>query len=129
MFKITKESIWFRQEENVVLCQEMFQFLSSMKIDEARNYVLSKYSKSKGEVVVTESDHNPIICNFNYLWSDNIVPEKQRYEMFNFKDPEGISKFYQLTSSNTLSNCVKASNPKQSAKKWLAPVFQESEDK
>ena len=103
----------------VILCQEIFAFLTSMKIDEARNYVLSKYSKSKGQVVVTESDHNPIICNCKYLWSDKIIPEKQRYEIFNFKDAEVISKFHELTSSNTLSKCVKGSDPKQDAKKWL----------
>jgi hypothetical protein len=37
-----------------IVCQEMFTFLSSMKIDEARAHVLVKHSKKKGKVVVTE---------------------------------------------------------------------------
>ena len=102
-----------------ILCQEMFSFLSSMKIDEARAYVLTKYKKVKSKTVVTESDHNPIICQFNHLWSDRLEQEKQRYEIFQFNDPEGIAKFYELTSSNVLSNCIKDNNVKQSSKKWL----------
>ena len=102
-----------------ILCQEMFAYLSSMIIDEDRTFVLSKYSKSKGKVIVTESDHNPLICTFNYLWSDQSETEKQRYEIFKFNDPEGIIKFNELTSSNTLSNCIKESDVKLSSKKWL----------
>ena len=90
-----------------------------MKIDEARAYVLSKYSKVKGKVTVTESDHNPIICTFNQLWSDKSENEKQRYELFKFKDQEGQLTFNELTSSNTLSKCIQDTNVKQSSKKWL----------
>ena len=75
--------------------------------------VLAKYSKSKGQVVVTESDHNPIICQFNQLWSDQSFDEKQRYEMFQFNDPEGIVRFKELTSASTLTDCIKESNVKQ----------------
>ena len=101
-----------------ILCEEMFNYLSSMKVDEARAYVLSKYSKVKGKVKVTESDHNPLICKFDLLWSSELDCEKQRYEIFNYKDPEGIIKFNDLTSSSTLLNCVQG-NVKQSSKKWL----------
>ena len=101
-----------------ILCKEMFTYLSSMQIDEARAFVLTKYSKAKGKVKITESDHNPLICKFDLLWSDKMDSEKQRYEIFNFKDPEGVIKFKELTSSNTLLNCVQG-NVKQSSKKWL----------
>ena len=102
-----------------ILCQEMFTFLSSMKIDEVRAHVLAKYSKKKGKVVVTESDHNPIICQFNQLWSDQSVKDKQRYEIFQFNDTEGMSKFTELTSASTLSDCIQETDVKQSGKKWL----------
>lgn len=62
----------------------------SMKIDEARAHVLTKYRKVRGKVVITESDHNPIICQFNHLWSDRLEGEKQRYELFQFNDPDGM---------------------------------------
>ena len=67
---------------------------------------------------VTESDHNPLICKFDLLWSSELDCEKQRYEIFNYKDPEGIIKFNDLTSSSTLLNCIQG-NVKQSSKKWL----------
>jgi hypothetical protein len=47
------------------------------------------------------------------------VQEKQRYEIFNFKDPEGIIRFNELTSSDTLSSCMGDSDARQSGKKWL----------
>ena len=102
-----------------ILCQEMFSFLSKMIIDEARSHVLTKYSKVKGKVTVTEADHNPLIFNFNHLWSEKIVEEKQRYEMFNFNDPEDVIKFNELTSSNVLSSCIKDEDAKQRSNKWL----------
>ena len=97
----------------------MFAYVSSMEVDEARSYVLAKYFKKKGTSVVTESDHNPLIFRFNYLWSDKIVSEKQRYEIFNYKDPEGIIKFNQLTSADTLSSCVQTSDVRGCGKRWL----------
>ena len=47
------------------------------------------------------------------------MQEKQRYEIFNFKDPEGIIRFNELTSSDTLSSCMGDSDARQSGKKWL----------
>ena len=102
----------------VIVCQEMFSYLSSMVIDEARTFVLTKYAKIRGKTVITQSDHNPIICQFNYLWSDNVQNGEQRREIFNYKDPEGLIKFKQLTSLNTLSKCVN-SDVKGSGKKWI----------
>ena len=61
-----------------IVCQEMFSYLSSMIIDESRAYVLTKYAKIRGKTIVTQSDHNPIICKFNCLWSDQMVDAKQR---------------------------------------------------
>ena len=102
-----------------ILCEEMFSYLSSMKIDEARSYVLTKYSKMRGKTILTESDHNPIICQFNYLWNDATVNEKQRYEVFNFKDTDGLLKFNELTSADTLSACFNYGDIKVCGKKWL----------
>ena len=84
-----------------------------MQIDEARLHVLTKYSKVKGKVVITQSGHNPIISTFNCLWNDLTIQEKQRFEIFNYKDKEGLIKFNQLTSSDTLVSCIKSSDVKQ----------------
>ena len=61
-----------------------------MKIDEARVYVLSKYSKVRGQTIVTESDQNPIIGQFNCLWNSKPVQESQRYEIFNSRIQRGL---------------------------------------
>ena len=97
----------------------MFSFLTEMKIDEARVHVLTKYAKVRANTVLTESDHNPIICKFSQLWSDSHIEEKGRYEIFQFNDQDGAKKFNEMTSSSTLSNCIKDGNVKQSAKKWM----------
>ena len=69
--------------------------------------------------MLTESDHNPIICEFSQLWSDSHIEENGRYEIFQFNDQDGAKKFNEMTSSSTLSNCIKDGNVKQSAKKWM----------
>ena len=97
----------------------MFSFLSSMIIDEARAHVLTKYSKAKVKAVVTKSDHNPIICLFNQLWSDSSAEQTKRYEIFQFNNSDGLKKFNEMTSSNKLSDCFEDRNLKQSSKKWL----------
>ena len=67
-----------------VFCQELFLLLKSMKIDENQSFVLTKYSKKKGQTVVTKSDHNLLYCKFNQSWSNRIDANKKRLEIFNF---------------------------------------------
>ena len=45
--------------------------------------------------------------------------EKDRCEIFNFKDPEGIQRFQELTSSTTLSKCFKNKDIVSESKQWL----------
>ena len=59
-----------------------------MIIDEAQAHELTKYSKAKVKAVVTQSDHNPIICHFNQLWSDSSAEQTKRYEIFQFNNSE-----------------------------------------
>ena len=102
-----------------VMCQELFAMLSSMKIEEKRSLVLSRYSKNNGKVVVTPSDHNILYCKFNLKWCNKIFSERQRYEIFNYKNVEGIQKFQEFTSSDVLSKCLKGVNIVQESNKWL----------
>ena len=102
-----------------VMCQELFQLLNSMKIDEERTYILSKYSKLRGQTIVTQSDHNVLYCKFNQKWISKLGKENARYEIFNFKNSEGIKVFHELTSSNTLSKCFKNKNVIKESNLWL----------
>ena len=102
-----------------VMCQELFLLLKSMKIDESRTLVLTRYSKKNGKSVITKSDHNLLYCKFKQGWNLKINEIKPRYEIYNFKDSNGIQKYKELTSSNTLSKCFKGENILKESKKWL----------
>ena len=102
-----------------VMCQDLFSLLRSMKIDEARTHVLTRYSKQNGQYFVTKSDHNLLYCHFNQCWSNKKIEEKSRYEIFNFKSTSGIEKYKELTSSNTLTQCFKGGDFIKESNKWL----------
>ena len=78
-------------EEIIIVCQEMLLFLKSIKIDE--NNVLTSYSRKKS----TPSDHISLIGNFNSPWNSQKKMQQFRYEMFNFKDLEGLEKYKEMT--------------------------------
>ena len=68
----------------IILCQEMFMFLKLMKIKE--NNGLTSYSRKK----ITPSDHRLLIGTFNFPQSKNKKIRKLRFELFNFKDKQGL---------------------------------------
>jgi hypothetical protein len=74
----------------------MFELVQSMKIDEARNLVLTKYSKRNGETVVCESDHNPMWLEIDIAWNTNIV--KDRKEILNLRSKENQMQFKNLSN-------------------------------
>ena len=45
-----------------IICQDMFTYFHSMKIDDKN--VLTRYAKKKMKIYVTKSDHNVLICQF-----------------------------------------------------------------
>ena len=65
------------------------------------------------------SDHNILYCKFNQRWNNKVQRENYRFEIFNFKDPEGIQRFQELTSSTTLSKCFKNKDIVSESKQWL----------
>ena len=102
-----------------VMCQELFLLLRYMKIDESRTLVLTRYSKNNGKSVITKSDHNLLYCKFKQGWNNKINEIKSRYEIYNFKNLNGIRKYKELTSSDTLSKCFKGENILKESKNWL----------
>ena len=55
-----------------VMCQQLYLLSSSMKIDEARTMVLTRYSKINGQTVVKKSDHNLLYCHFKQNWNTKL---------------------------------------------------------
>ena len=82
--------------------------LVSLKVDEKREHVLTKVTKTKKGPKVKESDHNPIITEFNLTLKDS--EEDKRNEIFNFKDKEGLERFREYTSNTRMLSSVFNSN-------------------
>ena len=102
-----------------IICHKLYTLLSSMKIDENRSFCLSRYVKKKGKITVVQSDHNLLKCVFNLKWSSKLNMNANRHEIFNFKNPEGIKIFQDLTSSSTLSRCFKNGDLIKESNIWL----------
>ena len=58
-----------RLEESIldfyIVCDKILPFIKRMKIDEEQHYVLSNYSKVKGNQIIKKSDHNPVILELS----------------------------------------------------------------
>ena len=81
----------------IVVCDFLLQYLERMIIDEPRIFVLTKYAKR----TKTESDHNLLFA----------VVSKTKREIFNFKNSECQTKFFEVTENTTkLSSCFQSTD-------------------
>lgn len=111
-----------RMEKSVLdyflVCQTVFSFVQRMVIDEPRQYIFKKISKSKGQIKVTESDHNILMLDINCEWIKSSV--KERTEVFNYRNKESQNKFTSATSASTsLTDCLKGKSIVKGGKYWL----------
>ena len=74
-----------------IVCQRFYDLILSMKIDEDRLHVLTKYAKTASEN--KESDHNPLICNVNIPWTkpNNV---NKRLEIIDYKNGSILGCLY-----------------------------------
>ena len=98
--RITKTSIEESVIDYVLLSNDMQPLLVSCNVDSERKRVLTKTTRRKR----IESDHNSIICKFKLEWNAKI--EKERIEIFNFKDDIAMKKFKDMTNNNTFLSSV-----------------------
>ena len=77
----------------LIVCQDMYTLLDSVKIDEERALTLSRYVNKSGNTIVTKSDHNIIQGKFDLKWCRQNHMKNHRTEIFDFKNTEGIQKF------------------------------------
>ena len=88
----------------IIICDKMKRFLTAMTIDDRRDYVLSRYMKTKTGTKTITSDHNILIGKFSVTFERR--QRQVRKEFFQFKCPESKKKFFEETSkSNQLSSC------------------------
>ena len=106
---ITRTRATRNRTENSVIDLLMFssdlkENLVSLKVDEKREHVLSKVIKTKKGPKIQESDHNPIIAEFDLKLKDSETEKRQ--EIFNFKDKDGLARFKSYTSNTNMLSSV-----------------------
>ena len=92
--KVNEESII----EFVLVCEGMEEIISEVLIDEEKKYVPTRYTKTKNGFNKKESDHNTIITYIKSHW--NKKKNISSVEMYNFKDPDGLKMFKEMTSND-----------------------------
>ena len=89
----------------VLVCKELYQYFENMVIDEERKLTLTKYATTKGNKKKISSDHNPMMANFNIEYEKMTIKENRK-EIFNLKNGECQSKFFEETNKGTnFQNC------------------------
>ena len=115
--RITKN----KKEESIIdyliVCQEMYQYLECMNIDQ--NHIHSRYIKRKNNIQVIPSDHLPIFGRFSLKWNSNLKLDKERRTIYNFKDKEGLLKYKKLTSKSYLSSQFGSGCVLEESRSWL----------
>ena len=92
-----------------IVCDELFQRVVKMEVDEKRQHVLTKFRKYKNKSVVTESDHNILILSLKFRWSSKLQIKQK--EIYNLKDESGLDAFRENTSHcSNLTKLVQTEN-------------------
>ena len=113
-----------RTEQSVldffIVCEKFFTYITSMAVDEARRFALTKFSTKTGRKSVKPSDHNTLILELDIRWNSNEKEEK-RQEVYNFKNEEQFQRFEMLTESDKdLKDCFKdCTDVNAAANRWL----------
>ena len=118
----TKKSLETSVIDFFILCRRLFEMLSKMTIDEERNMVLTKYSTRKGVPKITESDHNPMWCDFDIQWSSFVKKDKK--EVFNFKDTDSQEMFKLFNDKNEklISSLSESNDIISGGRKWFSEL-------
>ena len=97
----------------VFISADLKEDIESIVIDEERQHVLTRITKTKNGVVKVESDHNVILTHLKLSWSKMI--KERRIEMFNLKNQDCQKMFKEATTAENNSN-------------YLSKVFDENDD-
>ena len=63
--RVTKNGIERSTIDYIIVCEFMYRKLVKMVIDEDRIHTLTKYTTTCGVISKSESDHNPLFCQFD----------------------------------------------------------------
>ena len=112
--KITEKSVI----DYFIVCQNLYNLVISMLVDEDRKHILTRFYKRNGVVKIVESDHNVLILNISCQWDVKVV--KERIEIFNLRNKKCQEKFFLKTNdTNILSNSLEGRNVITGGKNWI----------
>ena len=111
--RTTKTAIEESIIDFVIFSEDIEKEVKSILIDDERNHVLTRITKTKKGIVKVESDHNMIFTHLRMPWNRKV--KSQRYEIFNLKNEDCQKEFKKATTQ--VNN-----------KGYLSSVFEENED-
>ena len=102
----------------LIVCEELFQHMDAMKVDDENEYPIESCTKNGKNVKVTRTDHNMLIGTFKLKVNEKVLEERK--EIFKYNDDEGQKRFMELTSKNTLTKCFdEEKDILKASSKWL----------
>ena len=102
--RTTTQSVEQSVIDYVLISEELENHMLECHIDDKREHVLTKISKTKQGIKRTESDHNSIITKFNLKVKKR--ENNRKIEIFNFKDENGLKRFKEITSNSYVLSSV-----------------------
>ena len=81
-----------------IVCEELFESVEKMQIDEERKFTLSRFYKTKNKTSVIESDHNILTLYLRLKW--NPKNKMERKEIYNLRNSECQEIFRHNTTNN-----------------------------
>ena len=97
--RVTKDNTERSIIVHVIITEDMEEDLESLVVDEERNHVLTRFTKSKNGIKETKSDHNVLITKFKLKWNRRM--KSNRIELYNLKNKDDQKKFKEITSHET----------------------------
>ena len=96
--RTTVDSVETSAIDFVIMSHDMHSHYVSLVVDEAKDHSLTSSTRTTKGTVTKESDHNSLVCNFNFKYNPHV--KKHKTEIFNYNDKKGLEKFRMLTSDN-----------------------------
>ena len=94
--RVTKNSIEMSIIDYVIVCEFLYRKLIKMTIDEERIHTLTKFASTRGVICKSESDHNPLFCQFSIPYTHGVGREERR-TIFNLKNSVCQEMFHEVT--------------------------------
>ena len=107
--KITRRRITRKKKEESIIdfvlgCDEMYDMIEELVIDEKKEVALASFKKTKNGFKTKESDHNTLVTKVKSVWKKKKT--EKRIEMYNLKDIECNKKFKEIKSKDNFLSSV-----------------------